>query len=211
MKVASFFAPRYEKWPGCDYDALLLLLDASCRRLGLEHVVISDAERPAPLLTARFELPENLMAAILDGQRQLLAATPGPVLLVGADCLVTRDPRPFGVGCDMAITIGPFSDCPMNTGAIWCADGPTCAPIWQAALDRKPVEWGDDQRALYAAIGNEGRAGHGLSVRRLRCEDANWAPNDVADPAGMPTVVHFRGRRKAFMADWARRHMGLAA
>lgn len=30
-------------------------------------------------------------------------------------------------------------------------------------------------------------------------------------PDSILTVVHFRGRRKAWMAEWARRHMGLAA
>lgn len=203
MIVASFFAPRQDVW-GCDYDALLRLLDLSCYRLGLRHVVISDAARPG-LETARFDLPENLMLALLDGQRQFLAATPGPVLLVGADCLLTRDPRPFLAG-DMAITIGPFLDCAMNTGAIWCADGPRCAPVWQAALDLAPANWGDDQVALYTAIQASGRG-----VVTLRCEDHNWAPSSAADPAGLPTVAHFRGPRKRFMAEWAARHLALEA
>lgn len=201
MIVASIFAPRYEKWPGCDYDQLLLLLDASCRRLGLRHVVISDAQRPG-LETAIYDLPRELMPLLLDGQRQFLADTPGPVLLVGADCLVTRDPRPVLAG-DITITLGPFSDCVMNTGAIWCADGPTCAPVWQAALDRNPIEWGEDQTSLYAAV-----QASGLDVRAVTCEQHNWAPGEPGDPAGMPTVVHFRGRRKAWMAEWARRHLG---
>jgi len=205
MIIASFFAPREDRW-GCDYDALLMLLDASCRRFGLRHIVISDSERPAPLETARFDLPSNLMQALLDGQRQFLAATPGPVLLVGADCLLTRDPRPYLAG-DITITTSPtFSDCEMNTGAIWCADGPACAPVWEAAVDWRPTEWGDDQTSLYACV----RAS-GLDVRRIRAEDGNWAPANVDDPAGMPVVVHFRGRRKAWMADWAERHLGLAA
>ncbi len=203
MIVASIFAPRYEQWPGCDYDALLQLLDVSCRRLGLRHVVISDATRPG-LETAVFDLPQDLMPMLLDGQRQFLAATPGPVLLVGADCLLTADPRPVLSG-DLTITIGPFLDCAMNTGAIWCADGPTAAPVWQSALDRRPDAWGDDQRALYAAV-----LASGLVVTDVRCEDHNWAPDDAFDTAGMPTVVHFRGPRKSWMADWARRHMGLA-
>ena len=205
MIVASFFAPRFEKWPGVDYDALLMLLDASCRRLGLPHIVISDAERPAPLISSICSMPQNLMLAILDGQRQLLEVTDGPVLLVGADCLLTRDPRPFLLG-DLAITLGPFTDCPMNTGAIWCRDGATCACVWRAALDLNPVDWGDDQRVLYRAV-----KASGLNVALLRCEDHNWAPDNVSDPAGMPTVVHFRGPRKAWMAAWAARHMGLRA
>ncbi len=204
MIVASVFAPRAgeNRW-GADYDALLMLLDASCRRLGLRHVVISDAPRPAPLDTAVFDLPDNLMALLLDAQRQFLAVTPGPVLLVGADCLVTRDPRPF-LHAALTVTIGPFSDCPMNTGAIWCSDGPTCAPIWAEALKRWPRRWGQDQTALWDAI-----QASQLPRDEMRAEIHNWAPEHVDDPAGRPTVVHFRGRRKAFMADWARRHLGL--
>lgn len=205
MKVASIFAPRFEKWSGVDYDDLLMLLDASCRRLGLLHVVISDAPRPAPLETARFDLPENLMRLLLDGQRQFLAATPGPVLLVGADCLLTANPPVLIGGMDMAVTTSPtFGDCLMNTGAIWCADGPTCAPVWQAALASSPQKWGEDQITLYAAVKESG-----LRVREVRAEDYNWAPANVDDDAGMPAIVHFRGRRKAFMADWARRHLSL--
>jgi hypothetical protein len=200
--VASFFAPRYEKWPGTDYDALLLLLDASCKRLGLQHVVISDRPRPG-LETALFDLPENLMLAFVDGQRQFLEANPGPVFFTGADCVLTKDPRPYLAG-DMVVTIGDFADCPMNSGAIWCADGPTCAPVWKAAVEKNPTEWGDDQRALYAAV-KESR----LDVRELRCEEHNAAPRNVDDPVGMPTVVHFRGQRKTWMAEWCRRHLGI--
>lgn len=206
MIVASIFAPRYEKWAGCDYDALLMLLDASCKRLGLRHVVISDRPRPAPLETAIFDLPEELMPLLLDGQRQFLELTRGPVLFVGADCLVTKDPRPVLQG-DLTVTTSPtFSDCEMNTGAIFCADGKTCAPIWKAALDRKPVTWGEDQSSLYAAVQLSD-----LDVRKVPAELHNWAPEHVEDPAGMPTVVHFRGKRKTWMAEWARRHLDLVA
>lgn len=205
MLVASFFAPRFDKW-GCDYDALLLLLDRSCKRLGLDHVVISDKERPAPLETALFDLPENLMEAFLDGQRQLLECAREPVLFTGADCLLSRDPWPFMAGDITVTTSDSFSDCRMNSGAIWCRDPAACAPVWRAALGRRPAEWGDDQRALYAAI-----QASDLVVAELPCDTQNWAPRDADDPAGMPTVVHFRGQRKKFMAEWARRHLGLQA
>lgn len=203
MIVASFFAPREDKW-GCDYDALLRLLDASCRRFNLQHVVISDSKRPG-LDTLICRLPNNLMMALLDGQRQCLEWAREPVLFVGADCLLARDPRPVMAG-DMTITIGPFSDCPMNTGAIWCADPNGCATVWRAAVDAQPVEWGDDQRAFYSAV-----EASGLNIRRVPCQDHNWAPRDAEDPAGMPTVVHFRGDRKAFMADWAKAHLNIVA
>lgn len=203
LVVASFYAPRFDKWPGCNYDELLLLLDASCRRLGLRHVVISDGPRPVPLETALVDLPANLMQAILAGQMQFLAATPGPVLLVGADCLLTRDPRPYLVN-DIAITVGRFADCRMNTGAIWIADGPRCAQPWRVAYGRRPMQWGEDQTFLYKAIQDSG-----LAVTEMRCEDHNAAPDNVFDPAGMPTVIHFRGVRKKWMAAWASRHLGL--
>lgn len=206
MRVASFYAPREDRW-GCDYDALLRVLDASCTRLGLVHHVISDRMRPN-LRTFQVPLPIDLMAAVLEGQLRFLEWAAhnhiGPVLLVGADCLITRDPRPYLAG-DIAITIGPFADCEMNTGAIWCADGGRCAPVWRAALDRKPRRWGDDQVALYAAI-----QASSLHVVRLRCEEHNWAPESWDDPV-RPTVAHFRGPRKAFMARWGATHLGLSS
>lgn len=202
--VASFFAPREDRW-GCDYVALLRLLDASCKRFDLRHMVISD-DGGLGVDTFLCRLPENLMAAILEGQRQFLACANDPVLFVGADCLITKDPKHLPSNdADIAITTSDtFSDCRMNTGAIWCTDGPTCAPVWQAALDRGPMSWGDDQTALYAAI----RGSH-LTVEELACPEHNWAPRNVEDEAGMPTVVHFRGQRKSFMAEWARRHIGI--
>lgn len=210
MIVASFHAPREDRW-GCDYDALLQLLDASCRRLGLRHLVITDSPRTIaggrPLEHFQCRLPENLMLAILDGQRQFLAQTSDPVLFVGADCLLTRDPSPMLAG-DITITLGPFSDCEMNTGAIWCASPARCESVWRAALADCRGDWGDDQTSLYAAIGAaEARAE--LAVIRVRCEQHNWAPDGAEDPAGMPTVAHFRGPRKAFMAQWGRGFLGV--
>lgn len=201
MIVASFFAPRYEKWEGCDYDALLGILQASCDRLGLSHVCISDQPRPG-VATALMPLPDNLMQAIIAGQWRFLGEAREPVLFVGADCVLTRDPRDVGAG-DLTVTIGPFGDCPMNTGAMWVMDPAKCAPVWKAALDMAPVEWGDDQTSLLRAI----RAS-GLDVREVRCEAHNWAPQAVDDAAGMPTVAHFRGdARKRFMGEWFDRHV----
>jgi hypothetical protein len=47
MIVASFFAPRPEHPRWRDYLPSLRLLQASCDRLGLTHVIIGDAQ---PLL-----------------------------------------------------------------------------------------------------------------------------------------------------------------
>jgi len=202
MKVASFYAPRFDQWH-CDYADLLLSVQASCDALGLEHVVISDRQI-GRFDCAIFDLSPNLMHALLDGQRQYLETQDGPVLLIGADCLVCRDPR-GECPADMAITIGPFSDCEMNTGAIWCASGRRAAPVWTEALKAMPSEWGQDQTALYAAVNASS-----LSITRHACETHNWAPEHVQDRCGPPVVAHFRGPRKGFMHAWAFHHLGLS-
>ncbi len=201
MKVASFFAPRFDQWH-CDYAELLKHVQASCERFDLEHVVISDRQIGA-FDCAIYDLPQNLMLALIEGQRRFLADNDGPVLLIGADCLICRDPR-GECPTDIAITIGPFSDCEMNTGAIWCASGRRCAPVWQKAYDRMPQAWGDDQVAIYAAIRESD-----LNITRHRCETHNWAPDDLQDRAGLPVVAHFRGPRKSFMPQWGWLHLAI--
>lgn len=206
MIVASIFAPRLkeDRW-GCDYDRLLMLLESSCRKFGLRHVVISDSPRPQPLVTKEYELPEKLMQLLLDGQRQLLAESDEEVLLVGADCLVGQDPRNLFLS-DITITVdASFSDCYMNTGAIWCRNGKQCAPVWEAALAKKPVQWGQDQVALYTAILESD-----LEVVEISCNEHNRAPDYRLDPR-ISTVVHFRGRRKSFMEEWAKNYLGVEA
>lgn len=202
MIVASFYAYRYEKWPGCDYDDLLLLVDKSCKRVGLNHIVISDSFRPKPLETFVTRLPENLMQAILYGQWKFLQECKESVLLIGADCLLTRLVGDFEE--DLAITLGPFADCAMNTGMVYVKDGKVSEKVWASALDMNPINWGDDQTCLYESILDSG-----LKVKKLDCKEYNWAPNSVIDDAGMPAVVHFRGRRKSFMKDWARSYLGI--
>jgi hypothetical protein len=211
MIVASFYAPRPEeekkRW-GCDYDSLLMATEASCRRWGLEHIVISDSERPEPLRTHLVDLPENLMQALIAGQEDVLKNYTRPVLFIGADCLIARDPREFAkLDVDLAITVGPFGDCRMNTGAIWCNETQKCLEVWRGAKSRNPLHWGEDQRAIYASVKAE--AAIGLKVFELRCEDHNWAPENINDSAGLPTVVHFRGTRKDFMLAWAKKHLDL--
>lgn len=198
MIVASFYASRFEKWD-CDYDKLLLLLDKSCKKLGLKHYCISDSPRTVD--TFQCSLPENLMEAILDGQRQFLERSRGQVLLVGADCLI-REVFEIETPHMVITTHDGFSDCRMNTGAIWCC-GKECAPIWQQALKYNLKDWGDDQIGLYRAVCNSN-----LVIEEVPCEQYNWAPEDVDDPCPS-AVIHFRGSRKQFMPEWAEKHLGI--
>lgn len=207
MIVASFYTPRPQEYPDkqYDFDELLMLLDKSCKKLDFKHMVISDEPRPKPLNTYLTYLPKNLMEAFLYGQMSFLREVKEEVLFVGADCLLTRDPRPF-FQSDLTITTSStFSDCKMNTGAIFVKNTKLCLDVWIEALELEPKDWGDDQKCLYKMI----KEYKGLDFKELRCEEHNWAPDDLNDNAHMATVVHFRGKRKSFMKDWASKYLGI--
>ena len=205
MIVASFFSPRKEEYPDkqYDYDELLFLLDKSCKKLDFKHVVISDEVRPKPLYTYLTYLPENLMQAFLYGQMKFLYEVREPVLFTGADCLLTRDPRSFFLDNLTITTSDAFTDCKMNTGAIFVKDTFKCAKVWEEVYNLKPQKWGEDQTFLYKTL-----LSSNLKIKELRCEDHNWAPKDLNDEV-TSTIVHFRGKRKSFMKEWAKRYLGI--
>jgi hypothetical protein len=215
MIVASFFAPRFDKWEGCDYLDCLRLLQASCDKLGLKHVVISDRQQ-AELETFITPLPDNIMHALILGQREFIASLKGPALLVGADCLMTRRPEGVIDGCDAGFTIYPRRECFINNGAVWVT-GPHCATIWDEALKRKPRAWGDDQKTLRDSllpVPNKIKApvDHerlGLKIRFVPCTGYNWFPDSLDDDAGMAMVIHFKGERKKLMRGWAKKYLGI--
>lgn len=202
MIVVSFFAPRFEKYQSVDYDELLLLLDKSCKKLDLKHLVISDSLRPKPLETFLTKLPENLMQAFLYGQLKVLDEYEKPILFTGADCLLTKHPYECFKGSLTITTSDKFTDCKMNAGAIFCNRPILCRKIWKETLELNPKEWGEDQIFLYKTIQKSNE-----DIRELRCEDHNWAPRDLEDNAGFPTIVHFRGKRKSFMKEWANKYL----
>lgn len=216
MILASFYAPRPEH-PRHRYtfEALLDLQFASCRCLGVRQVVISDTDRlsvDGDIFVAT--LPHALMPAIIAGQLALLDSNPDDdLLLTGADCLLGADPRPlFDGSFDLAVTTHRFDDCILNTGLIVVPRGQAraAAPIWRRALARCGERWGDDQQALAREIrptlkhGVEDR--DGLRVRFLPVPGFNDAPDNARDGI-RPVIVHFRGPRKAFMAEWSARFL----
>jgi hypothetical protein len=148
------------------------------------------------------------MQALIYGQEDVLKSYSESILFIGADCLLAKDPEPISkFDCDIAITLGPFGDCKMNTGAIWCNNTSRCAEVWQDARISNPIHWGEDQRAIYAGVKTE--AAIGLKVLELKCENHNWAPENINDNAGFPTVIHFRGPRKDFMINWGKKFLDL--
>lgn len=216
MIVASFFAPRPQHPRWRDYLPSLRLLDASCRRIGLPHVVLGDAPLPGLDVLQMDGLTSELMPAILDGQRRAIEALDDDLLLVGADCVIAKDPRGALDGADMAVTIGDFADCALNTGAIWIGRRArdVAAAMWARALVRMGHGWGDDQLAIAAEVAPlclppATAERHGIRVRFLDVDPWNLAPAGPADDASRAVVLHFRGARKDWAPAWCSRFLGL--
>ena len=218
MIVASFFAPRPEHPRWRDYLPSLRLLQESCDRLGLRHVVIGDAEIEGFDVLSVPDLPRPLMPAFVAGQRHAIETLDDDLLLVGADCVIAADPRPpFWLG-DMAVTLGDFWDCPMNTGAIWITNEArrTAATMWRAAEQGLTDIWGNDQLALAAQLAPLPPFNltpvvsdrHGLEIAFLPVDPWNLAPDREDHECSSAVVLHFRGNRKEWSGRWCQRFLG---
>ena len=213
VKVVSFFAPRPEHPYFHDYKPYLALLRESCAKFGHEHLVLTDDASVADDAYV-CDLPRSLMKAVLAAQHAYLADPANantPTLLVGADCVLARDPSAFAEhDADLVITVGDFADCRMNTGAIFVPKPCLVAEIWAEALAHVGDEWGDDQTSLYRAI-NE-RPWHGMwtaKVVELPVDPYNLAPEYPGEDCTRGVVLHFRGPRKRWMADYCHQWLGI--
>ncbi len=181
----------------------------SCRRYKVRQVVLTDRGVTFPRGIDPFwaDLPHALMPATIAAQLAYLesASFNADTILVGADCILGRDPRPVFDGTfDLGVTTHPFHDCILNTGAIFVPlyAKPLVARFWREALARCGEVWGDDQLSLAAAI--RPTLKHGIEMRDdvrvafFPAETHNWAPDDVKQRIA-PFVIHFRGGRKKYM------------
>lgn len=216
MNVVSFYAPRPDHPFFQDYIPYLRILDESCRKYGHKHIVITDASSLEDLNTFHADMPQDLMQAILAGQLAYLESglASEDTLLCGADCVLAQDPAAaFAVPFDIACTTHPFTDCILNTGAIFIRGGANAAPIWRRALEGCGKTWGDDQLSLAAELnptlehGLYDRAG--LKVRFLPVDPWNLAPEFPGDACEGAVMLHFRGPRKAWMADHCAKVLGV--
>lgn len=208
MNIVSFYAPRPEHEFFQDYTPFLDLLRLSCERYGHRHVCLTDDATVRDGFVC--DLPRPLMRAYLAAQLAYLEAHPDtPSLMTGADCVLAADPACFEQVCgdaDIVITVDDrFADCRINMGAIYLPRPGLLVPVWRDALARCGVEWGDDQRAFRDALA----AWEGVKVREVPCDLYNRAPDHPGDDNLRGVVLHFRGPRKAWMADYCRQHLGL--
>lgn len=212
MNIVSFYAPRPEHPFFQDYRPFLNLLRLSCARFGHTHLVLTDDPMEVGDGDAySVDLPRPLMKAVLAAQLAYLsdpAMADVPTLLVGADCVLARDPDLVFIDGDIGITVGEFADCRMNTGAIYIPRPSVVAPIWAEALAHAGEDWGDDQTALYLAI-CIAASQRGLRVYELPVDPYNLAPEHPGDDCRRGVVLHFRGPRKAWMVNYCHHWLGL--
>ncbi len=226
MNIVSFYAPRRDHPFFQDYAPFLNILRASCKKFGHRHIVITDDAQVGEFADGtldysegdafRVDLPHNLMKAIIVGQLAYLKSplAKEDTLLLGADCVLARDPAEvFWLQFDIAFTTGRFSDCILNTGAIYIRGGADVAYIWEHALAEMGEEWGDDQKALAAivhpTIAPSLNAGAGSVIRFLPVDPYNLAPEYPDDDCRRGYVLHFRGPRKDWMIDYCAKWLGL--
>lgn len=213
MNVVSFYAPRPGHPKAWDYLPMLRLLELSCRRFGHRHIVLSDADLPG-LDVFRCQLPHELMPATIEAQLQYLKAHDEPTLFTGADCVLGMDPAPvFERGFDIAMTTDHFPGFCLNTGAMFIKNCGLAAAFWHQARAICGNAWGDDQLCLEQVFKATPDPTvyvlpEGHVIECLPMMPYHYAPRSVehCDPAH---VVHFRGQRKVFMAEYCARHLRL--
>jgi hypothetical protein len=231
--VASFYVVRREEFPHIDpalYFGLLRILDTSCKRAGLYHVVLTDPETaahpdwPAGVEPRAFDgLPRPLMQCTTEIQARYLESGPAEdVLFVGADCIMLGDPS-RRCPAEPALCLSyrhPAANYPINNGfqLIRRHSMERVAALYRRVANRTGERWCDDQRAIRAELepmppvcGTFERAG--LSIAFVPMRKFNHLPKNMDDPATGAMMLHFRGKqhatgqhRKDFMMSWARRH-----
>src|SRR3954467_8300611 len=156
MNIVSFLAPRrdHSRWDDIYFD-LLEILDRSCRRLGLRHVVLTDD--PTLLHGELFcrPLPADLMQAATTAHFQWLAQgdwRDDDTCFVGVDCIALQDPTSALRGkFDMAVTYrNAQSRYPINTGLMYISENARerARALYKRIADRTGTTWCDDQRAI---------------------------------------------------------------
>src|SRR6185312_8260259 len=218
MNIASFYAPRPDHPFFQDYLPFLEILGESCRKFGHRHIIITDAQletEAGELFVA--DLPKPLMKAAIAGQLAYLRSDYAmeDTVLVGADCVLAKDPKEVfdKMLFDAAFTTGPFTDCILNTGAIFVRGNSWVHHIWSRALEKMGEAWGDDQKALAAVVHPtlypSVTAGPGSIIRFMPVDPYNLAPEHPGDDCSRGYVLHFRGPRKAWMKDYCAKWLGV--
>lgn len=221
--IVSFWVLRPDEHPEAEarnYPGMLEVLQRSCDRLGLRHLVLTDPETansslwPVTVMPWSIDLPKPLMQACTEALARYLESGPeGDTLFCGADCIFLADPiRFYPRGPGLCVTYrDPKSRYPINTGAQMVRQHALepAAALYRRVADRCGTVWCDDQRAFISelapmppVVGTYKRAG--MDVAFMPMKRFNVVPKSVDDPCKGTCMLHFRGkRRKQFFFDWA--------
>ena len=232
--IVSYYSPRPDEFgdKAFAYDEPIGIIEASCSRLGLKHVLITEKgnEDKVPHVDkARIFAIDGtqslkLMQATVAGQMAYLrhvGTDPGGVIMTGVDCMFLKDPSPIfdGDDWDVAVTVGPYSPGALNNGAVFLAPsrGDAAARFYEGALSVCPEDWPGDQmavRAMCVPILSPGRIAerNGFRIRFLSMDEWNLPPASADDPGiEEAAMLHFKGARKSFMGLVAERRLGVRA
>lgn len=217
MNIVSFLAPRrdHPRWDDI-YFELLEILDRSCCKIGLRHVVLTDDPTlPYGELFCR-PLPADLMQAATWAHYKWLSKgdwRDDDTCFVGVDCIALADPGPALRGrFDMAVTYRDArSRYPINTGLIYISANARerARALFRRVAARTGTTWCDDQRAIQAEL-DPMPDKHGVYERAMMkvgfvpMRLLNERPNGLSPMPGR-IMLHFRGRveRKRQMVEWA--------
>lgn len=230
--IVSYYSPRPDEYGARahSYDEAIACLEASCARLGLRHVLLTEKGNedhvphvdPERIFSLDGTQSLKLMQATVAGQMAYLrhvGTDPGGVIMTGVDCLFLRDPSPIfdGGDWDVSVTIGPYSPGGLNNGLVALPPGKSAqaANFYELALHNCPEEWPGDQESIRRIVHPLAPVGsivdrHGFKVRFLDMEIYNLPPACLDDPA-IPEayMLHFKGARKEFMGDACEQWLGI--
>lgn len=210
VTVASFWFPRPAHEQFKDYTPYLEMLDASVKRLGHMHVVITDTI--SRFDSFRVSVPDNLMQATLKGQLEFLKQAEYPVVLVGADCLVQKDPTPiFDQDADILVTLRkPVTwrgqdMARVNNGAVYLWNRKAAVALYEKAAAMCQEYWGADQQAISDALNPIPES---FGVYERNGANVIFASDKIYNATPKTThfcdayVIHFKGPRKHLMAPY---------
>ncbi len=230
--VASFWLRLPDEFPNApDYLSMLKILDGSCARAGMAHVVLTDHATGPEIAAAGIkafasDLPQSLMLATTRAHATWLERGFRDVdtMFVGADCLIRRDFRHQLPKGDLAIAyMKGHKRWRINNGFVYvpAASRAKVAPLFRAIADDTSEEMFDDmlafERALepmppqYGVCERQGLAVNFLPLPKWNryMAETKTTPDPLSDSAEMANVLHFMGGHaegKKLYFDWARAH-----
>lgn len=195
MKLAFLHVNQDQKWAE--------MMVASVRRfVDCEALQLTDQETPGieGCTAVRMDFEhENLTMFKMEH----LSRLEGDILVLDTDVIVQKDiSKVFAFDFDVALT--------WRDGPIWSDDGQDLAKImpincgvmfsrsprfWAHCIEwskQHPGGWYSDQ---FAVAANWRR----FNVLRLNCDNFNHTPNSKAEDVSKRYVVHYKGKRKAWM------------